>query len=100
MPLTAFAIEVDAQLVALKRSAFAEAVRPAPREIVDEERLAFLEFEEAVASSPAREAKSKVNICPHPVVAKVIKAAQIARAWNLKRDFATHTFTPRNTAPV
>jgi hypothetical protein len=31
----------------------------------------------------------KPTICPHPVVAKVIKAAQIARAWNLKRDFAT-----------
>ena len=30
-----------------------------------------------------------IEICPHPVVAKVIKAAQIARAWNLKQDFAT-----------
>jgi hypothetical protein len=31
-------------------------------------------------------------VCPHPVVAKVIKAAQIAIAWNLKRDFANAFF--------
>ena len=73
-------MEVSAQPVALKRSALAEAVRPAPREIVDEERLALLEFEEAVASSPARVAKSKVNICPHPVAAESASVAHSASA--------------------
>ena len=33
-------------------------------------------------------------VAPQPVVAKVIKAAQIARAWNLKLDFATPDFRP------
>jgi hypothetical protein len=33
-------------------------------------------------------------VCPQPVVAKVIKAAQIAIAWNLKRDFETPDFRP------
>jgi hypothetical protein len=32
-------------------------------------------------------------VCPQPVVAKVIKAAQTAREWNLKRDFATETLS-------
>ena len=35
----------------------------------------------------------EISLCPHPVAAKVIKAAQIARAWNLKRDFATETLS-------
>jgi len=35
-----------------------------------------------------------IACCPHPVVAKVIKAAQIAIAWNLKRDFVTPEFRP------
>jgi hypothetical protein len=33
-------------------------------------------------------------------VAKVIKAAQIAMTWNLKREFATPDFRPGNTAGV
>jgi len=35
-----------------------------------------------------------VDVCPQPVVAKVIKAAQIAIACNLKRDFVTPDFRP------
>ena len=35
-----------------------------------------------------------IDCCPQPVVAKVIKAAQIAMDWNLKRDFATPDFRP------
>jgi hypothetical protein len=41
-----------------------------------------------------------VDVCPHPVVAKIIKAAQIAIAWNLKRDFATAlSLTPEPLNP-
>jgi hypothetical protein len=35
----------------------------------------------------------EIVVCPQPVVAKVIKAAQMARAWNLQRDFANALFS-------
>jgi hypothetical protein len=59
--------------------------------------LFFVHFEAAaletlaelsIVADPSKPPSSP-RICPQPVVAKVIKAAQIAMAWNLKRDLAT-----------
>ena len=92
LPLTAFSMEVVAQLVALNRSQASVAVRPAPRVILDEYKLALFALDMANASPPRNPLKSKVNICPQPVAARVIQTAQIARTWNLNRNFTTALF--------
>ena len=55
-------MEVNAQLSALYRSPFAVAVRPAPRDIVEDEKLALalVELDVAVVSFPTIPAKSKL----------------------------------------
>ncbi|MGE4287513.1 MAG: hypothetical protein AB7E36_02400 [Salinivirgaceae bacterium] len=65
-PDTASSIEVNAQLVALNRPPLAEAVSPAPLEMVEVERFSSLYFELAVSSFPAKAENSKLKICPHP----------------------------------
>ena len=77
LPLTAFPMEVVAQLVALNRfqPSPSVAVRPAPRVIVDENKLALFALDMAVASPPRSPSKSKVNICPQPVAAEITNAA-------------------------
>ncbi len=62
--MTALAVEVIAQLVELNRWELADAVRPAPREIVEEVKPGSLKFEFAELSLPARLTNSKVKIWP------------------------------------
>ena len=72
----AFAIEVNAQLLALKRSPFPEAVKVPPLEMVEVVKPVSLKLEVAVASLPAKPAKSKVKICPQEklLTKRVIKS--------------------------
>lgn len=58
----AFEIFVIAQLSALNRSIFPEAVNPDPLDIEEDEMFGSLKFEFADASLPANPAKSNVNI--------------------------------------
>jgi hypothetical protein len=83
LPLTAFSMEVVAQLVALNRSQASVAVRPAPRVIVDENKLALFALDMANASPPRNPLKSKVNICPQPVAAEITNAAVSAANFPL-----------------
>jgi hypothetical protein len=62
LPVTALSIEVTAQFEALKRPTLAEAVSPLPREMVADVSPALLKFESAVASPPAKAAKSNVSM--------------------------------------
>ena len=78
-PLTAFAMEVVAQLVALNRSQASVAVRPAPRVILDGNKLALFALDMANASPPRNPLKSKVNICPQPVAAEIAITATATR---------------------
>ena len=79
LPLTAFSMEVVAQLVALNRSQASVAVRPAPRVILDEYKLASFALDMANASPPRNPLKSKVNICPQPVAAEIAITATATR---------------------
>jgi hypothetical protein len=55
----------------------------------------------SIVAEPSKPPSSPKKLCPQPVVAKVIKAAETARAWNLKRDFATALFlNPESKNPA
>ena len=75
-------MEVSAQPVALNRPPLFEAVSPPPREIVEPVRPASLKLEDAVASLPARAAKS--NVTMSCAVAGTTAAVQ-ARAVMVKK---------------
>ena len=55
------------------------AVKPAPRDIVEEVKLASLKFDIAVASFPAKRSKLNVSICPQE---KTLKKSAIKRILN------------------
>jgi hypothetical protein len=61
---------------------------------VPEVGLGIVDVEEPLVKLAVPVPKFWIDVCPQPVVAKVINAAQIAMAWNLKRDFATPEFRP------
>jgi hypothetical protein len=54
--------------------------------------IAVVLVEDAAVKVAVLAPKFWTEVCPQPVVAKVINAAQVARAWNLKRDFVTPDF--------